>query len=965
MPDPVDTRLVLNSRILNDIATVIMGEQEEGIGEESAEREEEETANELLRVIRQSHHVICRTDNLHWREYEQATHSYGMSLLLPALQELEREGIVKRPHTESIPDLTGIRQRHRMFFQEAIRTNSRYFITRRLEWLELRNELESRHGLLVLTPEEYIERQRSLSTNMKIPLSWLREYVDIDLPPAELAHRLTMAGTEVGDVEVIGGTWENVFVGHVVSVDPHPNADRLRLATVSLGNEEMTVVCGAPNVAQGQRIAFARVGARLVDPRTGETETLKAARIRGVESAGMVCSERELGLGDDHTGIVVLPEDAPVGVPLAEYLGDVVLDLEVTPNRPDCLSVLGIAREVAAFTDKEVREPEISYPEEGDAIEGLVSVEIADPSLCPRYTASVIQGVTVGPSPQWMQDRLLKAGQRPINNVVDVTNYVLLEYGQPLHTFDYTTLQQGKIIVRPARDGESFVTLDETKHTLRPPMLVIADAERSVALAGIMGGLNTEMTESTTTVLVESANFDPINTRRTAQALRIRTESSSRFDKGLQPELAAIALKRATQLILQIAGGKVCRGIVDAYPQPTDRPAITFTLARLKKVLGVTFPMDQVQDIFRRLGLPFQADGQEAVAVTVPYWRSDIAQEDDLVEEVARIIGYDEMPTTTLSTSIPLHEPQPERELRERVKDILVACGMQETISYPLISEDALNKTHAPSDGARPLRVANPMSAELEYLRTTLRSSILATLAANQRHGEEGFRLFEVGRVYLPRPADLPLERETLVGVVAGPRSPEGRLGSAESMDLFDAKGIIEAFLDQLHVAYSFEAEDNSLFLPGRCARIAVGATTLGVMGEVHSRVLEEFEIDISPVALFEVDLAALAEVASSGPLQYRALPRYPGAYRDLALVLDRGVAASLAQGIIERHPLVARATLFDVYEGEAVPQGKRSLAYRVLFQLLDRTLAGDEVNQARAEIVASLEGEVGASLRG
>ncbi|MBI2855723.1 MAG: phenylalanine--tRNA ligase subunit beta, partial [Chloroflexi bacterium] len=594
-----------------------------------------------------------------------------------------------------------------------------------------------------------------------------------------------------------------------------------------------------------------------------------------------------------------------------------------------------------------------------------VSVEIADPRLSPRYTASVIQGVTVGPSPRWMQDRLIKAGQRPINNVVDVTNYVLLEYGQPLHAFDHTTLRQGKIIVRPARESEPFVTLDETQHALRPPMLVIADAERSVALAGIMGGLNTEMTDSTTTVLLESANFDPINTRRTSQALRIRTESSSRFDKGLQPELAAIALKRATQLILQLAGGMACKGIVDAYPQPMERPAITFTLARLRKVLGVEVSLGQVRDIFRRLGLPFQGHGRDALAVTVPYWRSDIVQEDDLVEEVARVIGYDEMPTTMLSTPVPLHQSQPDRELRERVRDILVACGMQETISYSLTSEEVLGKTQATSDSARPLRVANPMSAELEYLRTTLRSSILATLSANQRHGEEGFRLFEVGRVYLPRPADLPVERETLVGVAAGPRWPEGWLGGNGNLDFFDAKGILEAFLGQLHILYGFEAAEDPLFLPGRCARIAVGEKTLGVMGEVHTRVLEEFDIEVSPVALFEVDLDALLEVVSWEPLQYRVLPRYPGAYRDLALVLDRGVPASQVQGIIEGHALVARATLFDVYEGQAIPQGKRSLAYRVLFQLPDRTLAGDEVNQARAEIVASLDREIGAVLRG
>ncbi|MBF8267877.1 MAG: pheT [Dehalococcoidia bacterium] len=799
---------------------------------------------------------------------------------------------------------------------------------------------------------------------MKVPLSWLREYVDIDLPPRELAHRLTMSGTEVGGMTVVGGSWDNVCVGLVVSVDPHPNADRLRLATVSLGNEELTVVCGAPNVAPGQRVPFARVGARLIDGHTGQMETLKAARIRGVESAGMVCSEKELGLGDDHTGIVVLPEDAPVGKLLSEYLGDVVFDLEVTPNRPDCLSVLGIAREVAALTGKELREPDLSYPEEGDPIEGMVRVEIADPRLCPRYTAAIVQGVAVGPSPRWMQERLLRAGQRPINNVVDVTNYVLLEYGQPLHAFDYRTLREGRIIVRPAREQEPFVTLDGVERTLRPPMLVIADGRRSVALAGIMGGLNTEMTDSTTTVLLESANFDPVNTRRTSKALALRSESSSRFDKGLQPELAAIALRRATQLVLQLAGGKACKGTIDVYPQPRERPVIPFTLARLKKVLGIELPPERVQGVFLSLGFSSSREGGNALKVTVPYWRSDISQEDDLVEEIARVIGYDQIPTTMLSTPVPHHQPQPERELRERAKDILVACGMQEVISYSLTALAALEKTQSVEGGVQPLRVANPMSGEQEYLRTSLRSSILSTLAANQRHSREGLRLFEMGRVYLPRPADLPLERPTLVGVMAGPRWPEGWLGSGETLGFFDAKGVLETFLGHLHLQCTFEPADDPLFLPGRCARIAVGATAVGIMGELHTRLLEQFQIDTSPVALFEVDMAALLEVLTTGPRQYRPIPRYPGAYRDLALVLNRDVPAARVQEVVERHPLVARAVLFDVYEGEGIPSGKRSLAYRVLFQLPDRTLAGEEVSQAQGEIIAALEREVGASLR-
>ena len=798
---------------------------------------------------------------------------------------------------------------------------------------------------------------------MKLPLSWLREFVDVDLPPEELAHQLTMAGTEVGSVEVIGGTWDNVFVARVASIDPHPNADRLKLATVSLHGEQVTVVCGAPNIAAGQAVAFARVGARLVDPRSGNIETLRAATIRGVESAGMVCSERELAIGDDHAGILVLPDDAPVGAPLSDYLGDVIFDLEVTPNRPDCMSVLGIAREVAALTGAALREPDLSYAEDGDPVEGVLNVEIADPALCPRYTASVIRGIQVGPSPRWMQDRLAKAGQRSINNVVDVTNYVMLEFGQPLHAFDFDTIAESRIVVRPAGEQEPFVTLDEVQHDLRPPMLVIADGGRSVALAGIMGGLNTEMTDATTSVLLESANFNPVNTRRTSQALRLRSESSSRFEKGLQPELAEAALRRATQLILELAGGTACRGIADAYPQPSPRPSVRFTLARLRKVLGVDMDVTHVQGILTALGFGVTSASDGAMQVEIPYWRSDIAQEDDLVEEVARITGYDELPTTMLSTPVPHRSPQPERDTRERVRDLMVECGMQETISYSLTSAALLERTQ-PADAPRPLSVANPMSGEFEFLRTTLRSGILTTLAANRQQARDGIRLFEMGRVYLPREADLPLERETLVGVLAGPRSPESWLGGGERMDFFDAKGVVEMLMGRLRLPCEFRPIEDSTFLPGRCAAVFARADMVGVIGEVHPRSLEHFEVASEAVALFELDVDALARAVSTDPVRYRPIARYPGALRDLAVVLDAGVPAAQVQAIIERETLVSRATLFDVYEGAGVEAGKRSLAYRVLFQAADRTLVGDEVSRAMAAIVASLEREVGATLR-
>ena len=439
---------------------------------------------------------------------------------------------------------------------------------------------------------------------MRVPLSWLSELVDWALPAEELAHRLTMAGLEVGAVERIGGTWDGCSVGRVVAVEPHPNADRLTLCTVDTGDEQVRVVCGAPNVAAGQKAAFARAGARLYDSRSGELTTLKAATIRGVRSEGMVCSERELGLGPDHDGILVLPDDAPVGVPLERLLGDTVLDIDVTANRPDALSLLGVAYEVAAIAGTSVREPALDYPEEGPPIGEQVAVEVWDADLCPRYTASLVTGLTVGTSPQWMQDRLLRAGMRPINNVVDVTNYLMLELGQPLHAFDYNRVKERKVIVRQARPGETLLGLDGVLRRLGPPMLVIADAQDAVGLAGVMGGAHSEVSESTTAVLLESASFHPFNTRRTAGALRLRTEAALRFEKGLRPELPMVALQRATRLILEVAGGAAAKGIIDVYPGRREAAPVTLTSARLRQVLGVDVPAGEAAQGPLGPGLP-------------------------------------------------------------------------------------------------------------------------------------------------------------------------------------------------------------------------------------------------------------------------------------------------------------------------------------------------------------------------
>jgi phenylalanyl-tRNA synthetase beta chain len=801
---------------------------------------------------------------------------------------------------------------------------------------------------------------------VKVPLKWLRDYVDITLPPQELAHRLTMAGTEVSEVLTTSRDWDKISVAQVVDVSAHPNADRLHLATVDLGGERITVVCGAPNVAPGQKVAFARLGAELIDGHSGQPTILKAAHIRGVESAGMICSEKELGLSDYHEGILVLPEDAPIGMPLADYLGDAVLDLDITPNRPDCLSVLGIAREVAALTGQTVREPPLDYPEAGRPAKERANIEIADRDLCPRYCASLIEGVRIGPSPPWLQERLLAAGLRPISNVVDITNYVMLELGQPLHAFDFSRLGGRRIIVRRTRPGETITTLDGSARPLAPDMVVIADAEQAVAVAGVMGGAASEVGENTKTILLESANFNPVSLRRTSAALKLRTDASLRFEKGLSPELAMVGVRRATRLILEVAGGRAAPGVIDVYPGKQRVVRVTVTQERLRKVLGVQLPVSQVRQTLISLGFGCRWLPPDRYVVRVPYWRTDVRIPDDVVEELARIIGYDELPTTTLAGVIPPAAPQPARELRERVRDILAAAGMQEVITYSLTDRESLAKVLSSEEltSHPPLRVANPMSRQQEYLRTTLRASLLETLAANLGHRRAQLAaLFETARIYLSRPDDLPQEVECLASVVSGGRPDRWGHPSEEAVDFCDAKAYLEFLFDRLGLTPVYQDSEDFALLPGRSAEVRLDGQPVGLVGQVHPRVAAAFDIQ-QDVFLFELNLEALLPHTGK-PRRYQPLSRFPAVEEDIAIVVDEGVPAADVQAIIEGFPLVQRATLFDVYTGPPVPTGKKSLAYSVAYQSFEDTLTDAEVQRERRRILERLSRQVGAVLRG
>jgi phenylalanyl-tRNA synthetase beta chain len=802
---------------------------------------------------------------------------------------------------------------------------------------------------------------------MKVPLSWLKDYVDVTLPPAELAGKLTLAGFEVSEIATTGG-WDNVVIGQITAVNPHPNADRLRLATVDFGAEPETVVCGAPNLNVGDKIAFARVGARLINPYNGQVEELKPAKIRGVASRGMICSEKELGISDSHEGIMVLAAEAAIGTPLADHMGDTVLDIDVTANRPDCLSVVGIAREVAALSEQKMHIPEIDYAETGDPIESQISIEIADADLCPRYCASLITGIKIAESPPWLQERLIACGQRPINNIVDITNYIMLEYGQPLHSFDYDRIRGRKIIVRRAAEGEDFFTLDEVERKLTGNMLVIADGKGTVAIAGVMGGLNSEVTEGTTSILLEAASFKATSIHYTSRNLGLTSEASMRFERGISAGLTTPALRHATQLIAELGGGKIARGIVDVYPGKKQTGPIALTPEKVKRVLGIGYSLDRIVSTLTSLGFACQAEGRQ-IQVTTPYWRSDIRQDVDLIEEVARIIGYDKIPTTLLADPIPQQNPEPLLDFKRKIRQSLAGCGFQEIITYSLTGlttlSNLLPEPRPPEP--TPLRVVKPMTADQEYLRPNLRAGLLTALTANRRHEEEGIRLFELGRIYLPRENDLPAEPEVLCGIMSGPRVERSWLSSNGSFDFYDVKGVIEGLLGCLGIEARFENSRDEGLHPARQAAIAIIdnglKVKLGVIGELHPRVADAFEIT-ETVCLFEINVTSTLPFAT-GHKMFLPIPRFPGIIRDLALVVDAEVTHQSVLDIIQSFSLISEVALFDVYSGRQVATGKKSLAYRLVYQSPTHTLTDEEVNKVQGQILKRLTAELGATLRG
>ncbi len=839
---------------------------------------------------------------------------------------------------------------------------------------------------------------------MRVPINWLKDFVDITLPIEELAERLTFAGLEVGTIDYIGAEWERdkLFVGEIVAVEQHPNADRLVLATVNYGADEpMTVVTGAPNLKvgdSGQRVAFAVAGARLIDGYSEEKKiaTLKPSKIRGVKSAGMVCSEKELGLSDYHEGIIILDDDAPVGMPLVDYLGDAVLDIDILPNIARALSMVGVAREVAALTSIQWhKEKFTAWVQRGkeecarmSEEEPFVKIVIDDPDLCPRYSAALVRDVTIKPSPYWMQQRLLKAGMRPINNIVDITNYIMLELGQPLHAFDYDTLTCAEgddiptIIMRRARESETMTTLDGNLRQLNTEMLMITDPSGSIALGGIMGGEDTEVTDETRNVLIEAANFYFINNRRTAQLLKLPSEATARFGRGVDPELTLTTLTRTVELMRKYADATVVPGFADNYPLKPKTKRITLTLAEARRIIGIDFTIAEIVDILTALEFECAVEGK-AVTVTVPSYRLDVTVPADLLEEIARVYGYDRIPETLMTDELPPQRRNRALEHEERVRDILVGAGLTEVITYTLISEAEQAKIASRVDDSDAVNIPvalppeecvileNPMTPEHDRLRTTLLPNLLGTLAHNLNFAEQ-VAIFEVGRVYIPRslpvdPVELVDEQPRVAIAISGTRdSLSWYNDEQEMMDYFDLKGVVDTLLARLHIEDAvFTTTRHSLFHPGRAARLIIGEDDLGIVGEVHPLVAEEFELSTQRVMYAELDLAKLLDVAPEIEPYARISP-YPGVLRDIALVVDADLPAEQVEAAIREAggAVLVDATLFDVYRGEQLGVGKKSLAYKLLFQSMNRTFRDQEVTKMVNKMIKKLRKELGAEIR-
>jgi phenylalanyl-tRNA synthetase beta chain len=734
-------------------------------------------------------------------------------------------------------------------------------------------------------------------------------------------------------------------------------------------------VTGAPNIAAGQKVALAIAGARLIDGHSdsGEYKVLKPGSIRGVRSEGMVCSEKELGISDEHEGIMVLPDDAPVGSPLRDYLGDDVIEFEITPNLVHAFSVRGIAREAGALLDKPVNEqPALDRAALAPIQPGLVTIEA--PDLCSRYMAIVFDDVAVGRSPAWLSDRLKTVGLRPVNNLVDITNYVMLELGQPLHAFDLRNLAGERIVVRRASDGETFETLDHVERSLNNDVLVIGDAERSVGIAGVMGGVNSEVADDTTAILLEGANFNMTSIRQTARALKLRTDASARFERGLDPNLVEDAMLRAAHLILQVCPQARIRAVEDVYPIPVERATITFDVSRIERVIGIPYPDEQVLDVLTRLDMRPEISGGQ-ISVTPPTWRNDVRIREDVIEEVARMTGYEHLPETLPTGTTAEIRTDRTWLIQEQIRAALVATGLYEAVTYPTVGESELAPfldsqgvisfaTRAPHQQLVTLR--NPLQADKPYMRTTLMPSLFNIVRENLKHASS-VRFFELARGYLPTaPNELPNEVNLLGIVLTGERQELSRFAHSGEIDVFDLKGALEAVFTRIGIVdWSVKVELHPVLHPGRSARVLLRDEPIGWIGELRPDVARDLDLGSKRVAITELVLDPVFAAIPDRP-GARTVQRFLPVEQDFAVVVDRAVAAQDVEAILRGAcgPLASGFVLFDVFEGEQIGEGNKSLAYRVTFTAPDRPLTDSDVAKLRPKIEKSLKQRVGGSLR-
>ncbi|UOE75626.1 phenylalanine--tRNA ligase subunit beta [Parageobacillus thermoglucosidasius] len=804
---------------------------------------------------------------------------------------------------------------------------------------------------------------------MFVSYKWLQEYVDLTgITAKELADRITKSGIEVESVEVLNKGAKGVVVGHVLEREQHPNADKLSKCLVDIGEgEPVQIICGAPNVAKGQKVAVAKVGAVL----PGGLK-IKRAKLRGEESNGMICSLQELGIESKLVpkeyadGIFVFPSDAPVGADALELLNldDEVLELGLTPNRADCLSMIGVAYEVAAILGRNVKLPVTKIQENGENVHDYISVRVDAPEDNPVYAGRIVKNVKIGPSPLWMQARLMAAGIRPHNNVVDITNYILLEYGQPLHAFDYNRLGSKEIVVRRAKAGETIVTLDDTKRTLTEDHLVITNGTEPVALAGVMGGANSEVRDDTTTVFIESAYFTSPAIRKASKDLGLRSEASTRFEKGIDPARTKEALDRAAALMAEYAGGEVVGGVVEVNTLKEQEVTVTVTLDRINRVLGTAITKDEVAAILTNLQFAF-TENNGTFTITVPSRRRDISIEEDIIEEVARLYGYDRLPATLPVAEAKPGKLTPYQAKRRQVRRYLEDVGLFQAITYSLTSAE--KATMFALETAEPIRLALPMSEERSVLRQSLIPHLLEVASYNRARQVENIAVYETGAVYLASGEnELPSEKERLAGIITGVWHAHLWQGEKKAVDFYVAKGILDGLFELLGLTNRIEYKQakREHMHPGRTADILLDGKTVGFVGQLHPVVQKEY--DLKETYVFELALADLLN-ADVEDIRYAPIPRFPSIARDIALVVDENVVAGeLQKAIIEAGgSLLKEVSIFDVYKGDRLPDGKKSIAFSLRYYDPERTLTDEEVTAVHEKVIQAVKQQFGATLRG